>query len=192
MLRKRIEVIAATITAFLLLALLPQPAHANAVTLTLSAVVGPPGNTITVDGTITNNTTSTVYLNGEDYSFGSNSYLFLNGDTTDFFNNVPLSLEANTSSGLIALFAFDIVPGSLASTYGGNFLDIIGGTNSGDFTDILASSQFSVNVSGAGLTPTPEPDSLLLLVTGLFLLLAGQAVRRRKSASCGALRASQT
>lgn len=176
MAKKRIEVFAGTILAALVLAVLPSSVHANPVTLTLSAASGSSGSTITLDGTITNNTANTVYLNSEDFSLGSSS--FLNGDVTDFFLNAPLLLASGGSSGLIALFTFDIAPGTLGGTYGGNFLDIIGGTNSGDFTDTLASARFSVDVSGAGATP--EPGTLILLGSGLIALAC--MMRRGSSA----------
>lgn len=139
-------------------------------TLTLSPISGSSGNVVTVDGTITNNTTDTVYLNGEDFTFGS--MVFAKGDTIDFFLNAPISLAPDSSFGLIALFTFQIAPGTSNDAYSGNFLDIIGGTSPSDFTDVLASSEFSVNV-----TATPEPGTLVLLITGLLPITA--LLRRR-------------
>lgn len=146
-------------------------ANADGVTLTLSPVSGTPGSIVTVDGTITNDTSNTVYLNSESFTLGRGS--FIDGDTTEFFTSAPLSLAPNESSGLIALFAFQIQSGTPGGSYTGNFLDIIGGGPS-DFVDVLASSGFSVDVL---TTATPEPGTLLLLGTGLlgFLLVRGGA-----------------
>jgi hypothetical protein len=157
----RIKILASAMLIGLFAVWLVPSARAGTVTLTLSAVSGSPGGMVTLDGTITNDSTNTVYLNGEGFTLGSLS--FSNGDITDFFLNTPFSLAPDTSSGLIALFTFDIASGTAGGVYTGNFLDIIGGAEPSDFTDVLASSEFSANV-----TATPEPSTLLLLCTGLL------------------------
>lgn len=145
-----------------LLIFVPTRASADSVTLTISSVSGTPGSTVTVDGTITNNSSDTVYLNSESYTLASGS--FINGDPTDFFLNAPVSLAPDTSSGLIALFAFEIEPGTAAGSYSGNFLDIVGGGPS-DLTDVLTSSGYSVTVLSSTV---PEPGALILLSAGLL------------------------
>ena len=80
---------------------------------------------MTVYGTITNTGSDDVYLNSENFTLGSSS--FSNGDVTDFFLNAPLSLAPDSDSGLIALFTFDVASGTPGGSYGGNFLDILGG-----------------------------------------------------------------
>jgi PEP-CTERM motif len=164
---RQIRTLAMLIVVMSLVAVLPIPAHADGITLTLSPVSGCSGTTVTVDGTITNNSSNTVYLNSESFTLPSP---LINGDTTDFFLNAPLSLAPDTNSGLIALFAFQIAPGTPQGVYLGNFLDIIGGGPS-DFTDVLASSEFAV-------TATPEPATLPLF--GTAVLIAGAFVLRRK------------
>ena len=156
-----------------LLSFSPTEARADAV-LTLSPVSGLPGTTVTVDGIITNTGTTTVYLNSEDFTLNSSS--FLNGDITDFLLNAPVSLLAGGAPpGLIALFTFDIAPGTSAGPYAGNFLDIIGGTDPSDFTDTLATAEFTVNVQS-----TPEPGTFLLLTLGIFFLGGLYLMRRGK------------
>jgi hypothetical protein len=149
--------------------LVPSRVNADSVTLTLGSVSGTPGSTVTVDGTITNDSLNTVYLNSESYTL---AVPFLNGDNTDFFLNAPLSLAPGTNSGLIALFSFEIGAGTPAGSYSGNFLDIVGG-GPGDFTDVLTSSGYSVTVVSSTV---PEPGALILLTTGLLGLLP---LRRR-------------
>jgi hypothetical protein len=150
-------------------AFLPRPAVADGVDLTLSTVLGPPGSTVTVDGTITNNGSVTVFLNSENFSLSSPS--FINGDITEFFLNAPVYLEPGTTSGLIPLFTFEIAPGTPAGFYPGNFLDIIGGGPT-DFTDVLASAEFSVGV-------TPEPGTVVLLGTGVLVALCRRKLKNR-------------
>lgn len=165
--------------AVLTLALtLPRRALADPVGLSLAGVSGLPGTSVTVLGNIVNSSASAVYLNGEDFTLGSAA--FLNGDPTEFFLNAPLSLDPGQSSGQIGLFTFGIAAGTAPGVYGGNSLDIIGGGPS-DFSDILASAPFSVDVQGA--TAAPEPPAILLLLTGILMLFGGSVaaeLRRRR------------
>ena len=100
-------------------------ADSNQTQLTVSSVSGTAGEDVTVFGTITNTGTGRVYLNGEGYSLGSSS--LLNGDVADFFANAPASLGGGANSGLIALFSFDIAPGTAPGVYDENFLQLLGG-----------------------------------------------------------------
>ena len=159
----------ATLILFLF-TMMPFGARADSTQLTLSPVTGTAGEDVTVFGTITNTGTVLVYLNGETFSLGSSS--LLNGDVTDFFDNAPLSLSGGTNSGLIALFSFDIAPGTAPGVYGENFLQILGGPGMFDQNDI-ADAEYSVHVEGATV---PEPGTIGLIALGL----AGVMLLRRR------------
>ena len=138
--------------------------------LTLTSVSGAPGSEVTVYGTITNTGSDDVYLNSENFTLGSSS--FSNGDVTDFFLNAPLSLAPDSDSGLIALFTFDVASGTPGGSYGGNYLDILGGGPTDQ--NLLASAEYSVTVKN---TVAPEPGTIGLIVLGV----AGVILRRRRS-----------
>jgi len=136
-------------------------ADSNQTQLTVSSVSGTAGEDVTVFGTITNTGKALVFLNGEGFSLGSSS--FLNGDVTDFFANAPASLAGGANSGLIALFSFDIAPGTAPGVYDENFLQLLGGTGQFDQNDI-ADAEFSVTVTSSTV---PEPETIALLALGL-------------------------
>jgi len=159
----------ATLVLFLL-TVMPLGVRADSTQLTLSPVTGTAGEDVTVFGTITNTGTALVYLNGETFSLGSSS--LLNGDVTDFFDNAPLSLSGGANSGLIALFSFDIAPGTAPGVYSENFLQILGGPGMFDQNDI-ADAEYSVHVEG---TTVPEPGTIGLIALGL----AGVMLLRRR------------
>lgn len=146
-------------------------ADSNQTQLTVSSVSGTAGEDVTVFGTITNTGKLRVFLNGEGFSLGSSS--LLNGDVTDFFANAPTSLSGGANSGLIALFSFDIAPGTAPGVYDENFLQLLGGTGKFDQNDI-ADAEFSVTVESATV---PEPETIVLLALGL----AGVLLLRRRS-----------
>jgi hypothetical protein len=153
-----------------LLTLMPFGVRADSTQLTLSPVTGTAGEDLTVFGTITNTGTVVIFLNGETFSLGSSS--LLNGDVTDFFDNAPLSLSGGTNSGLIALFSFDIAPGTAPGVYSENLLQLLGGPGVLDMNEIAA-ADFSVTVEGAAV---PEPVTIGLIALGI----AGVMLLRRR------------
>ena len=169
---KRVKVLGMASLVMCLLAMAASAAWGDGggVDLTLTSVSGAPGSEVTVYGTITNTGSDTVYLNNESYTLGSMN--FLNGDITDFLLNAPLFLGPDTNSGLIALFTFDIASGTPGGSYGGNFLDILGGGSTDQ--NLLASAEYSVTVKN---TVAPEPGTIGLIVLGV----AGVILRRRRS-----------
>jgi hypothetical protein len=162
------------VASALLFVLLPSIARADGLQLTLSNVTSSAGTTITVDGTITNNGSSTVDLNGESFSFGSSALSA--GNITDFFAFAPLFLTSGESSGLIALFSFDINSGTPAGLYAGNTITIVGGPDSSS-QDALASAEFSATVPGS--KPVPESSSLALVALGITILWTVRFRERR-------------
>ena len=151
------------VIALFLFAIVPLGVRADSsqTQLTMSNVTATSGQDVTVFGTITNTGTALVFLNGEGFSLGTSS--FLNGDVTNFFANAPASLAGGTNSGLIALFSFDIAPGTAPGVYDENFLQLLGGAGQFDQNDI-ADAEFSVTVKSATV---PEPETIGLLALGL-------------------------
>jgi uncharacterized protein affecting Mg2+/Co2+ transport len=115
------------------------------------------------DATVTNNSSSTVYLNADDWSVTAP----LTVDDSPFDNNYPLSLGAGDSFTGV-LFNVDVPSGTPQGLYTGTF-EILGGGPTDD-TDVAGAATFNVQI-------TPEPSSLLLMVSGLGAL-AGTLRRR--------------
>lgn len=118
-------------------------------------------------GTITNTGVSTVYLNGD--SFPVLDAALTEDDVDYFYVNAPFTLAPSGTSGDIELFTITVADGTPYGIYAGTY-SIIGGADS-NAQDVLASENFNIQV-------TPEPSSLLLLVSGLAGF-AGTLRRRR-------------
>jgi hypothetical protein len=139
-------------------------AHAASITFSLSSPTtsfAGGTETLTYDGTI--NALTDVYLNGDSLNVQSP----LTGDDTDFYINVPQFLSAG---GMVStdLFTVTAPVGTDFGSYPGSFV-LLGG-DSADALDTLATAEFPV-------AATPEPSSLVLLVSGTLVM--GEVVRRR-------------
>ncbi|CEK15808.1 hypothetical protein CWRG_01279 [Chthonomonas calidirosea] len=136
---------------------------------------GPAGtsNLFTFIGTITNNGTSTVFLNADNFTFAATGWTL---DDTDFFNNAPPSLNPGDTTGLIALFTATNPQSAPAGNYVGTY-SILGGATSSD-TNVLASEPFQVTLTSSATTP--EMGSLASL-TLIFMLVAALTLYRARS-----------
>ena len=123
------------------------------------------GQTLRFDVNITNDSSDTVYLNG-DFSY-VDLPLTLNDEF--FYANAPLSLDPGGSSGDFELLTVTIPLGTPVGLYTGYFQIDGGGGSSDDY--LLGSADFDIDVV------VPEPSSYLLFGTGLAVL-AG-IIRRR-------------
>jgi hypothetical protein len=144
-------------------------AKADSITITFDQPnqFAAPGETLQFFGTITNDTNTTIYLNNDDLNPGS----FSLATNDQFFSNVPISLapsgQPGDSSGDIELFDITVSNPLLDSggTYTGTYT-LFGGADGGANTaqDNLVAANFSV-------TPTPEPSTIYLLLTGASALV---------------------
>jgi hypothetical protein len=157
-----------TIVGFLLAG---TAAKADSLTITLAQPYQTGGSYDTLDfyATITNNSSQTAYLNGDDFTIASPLVL----DDSPFDSNFPLTLGAGDSAtGL--LFTVTIPNLATLGLNEGNF-EITGGHYNSNEEYVLGSANFDV-------VATPEPSSLSLLAIGLFsglVVLRGSLRRPR-------------
>jgi hypothetical protein len=146
------------VAALLTIGLSSAAAYADTLTFTLSNPTGyvvHTGGSLTYDATVSAPASNgaPVFLNGD--SFNVTAPITLND--SDFFNDFPLSLAPGTSfTG--DLFVLTVPPGTPFGTFLGTFT-LLGGADSGA-SDTLGTVNFS-------LMTTPEPSSIVLLLTGM-------------------------
>jgi len=137
------------------------------------------GQTLQFFGTITNNTDTFEYLNGDSFTLPGNPTLTV---VDDFASNVPIFLAPNgspgDSSGDIELFDVTVSNPlqNPAGTYEGAYT-LIGGDDGGTDSaqDVLGSTSFSI-------TTTPEPSTIypLLVLSAILVLVVANRSRLRK------------
>ena len=132
------------------------------ITLSQSTLSATAGSTLTFAATLTNISTSTVFLNG-DSSTTVNPGLVVSDNP--FLNNAPLSLAAGASSGPFDIFTVTIAAGTAPGIYSLNSFTILGGPD-GITLNPVGSTNFTVDV----LSPVPEPGTLVLVGSGLVVL----------------------
>lgn len=174
---KRSKLSCLLVTSVMAFVLLSAKARAGSIDITLSqsSETGAAGTTLVFDATLTNVSTSTIFLNSD---AATTSSLFLTVNDAPFFANAPLSLAAGGSSGPLAIFDVLIAPGTPAGTYDFNTFTILGGLDGSAFNPV-GSAQFDVTVTPGAL---PEPPTLwLVLGSGMLaLVLKGRLQRRMR------------
>ncbi len=158
-----------TAAALCALTMCPTRAHADEVSISLAtAISGPGGDTITVFGNLTNNTSSTLSFGGDSFTINSTAFtatddIILNAA---FFGG-PSSIAANGTMSNVDLFTIQIVNGA-PQLYVNNFFDLFDSSGA-----TLGTLNFSVDVTGSSPLPTPESGTLLPFALGLCALAFG-------------------
>ena len=184
--------------AALLLALAPaRPAAAQSGlgftldTPTVTTDISSSDQVFTFNGTLTNNTATALYLNGDLFSVDPpltlddsgffNTFLFPTDSSGNPVDPQPLAVGQSLN---LALFSATVPGGTSLGSYNGLF-QIQGGATTGAYA-LLASQTFKVNTVPAGTAPAPpavpEVSSGVTFSIGI-ILLGGLAVaaRRRKA-----------
>src|SRR3954465_14027949 len=152
----KLKTMLAVATLLLMIGLSSAAAYADTLNFTLTnpvqSVYKGLGGTLTFEATVFNPTSSTVFLNGDDFSLAG-----FGVDDSGFWNNFPLSLGAGASfTG--NLFKVTVPASASLGTYVGSFT-LLGGAD--DLAgNTLATASFAVNV-------VPEPSSIMLLISGV-------------------------
>jgi len=133
--------------------------RADVVTLTLTEnpLSGQAGTEVDFNGTLTNDTDQTVFINSDSFTFPLGGL-----DDSPFLNNAPFSLDPFQTSTAFEVFDVVIPAGSPNGNYAGAFT-VLGGSD-GNAMDNLGTASFQVDV-------TPEPASFPFLGAGLVALI---------------------
>jgi hypothetical protein len=148
------------------------------IALTSGLLSGPPGSALTFNGTLSNLTGSTVFLNSAGINLAG-AFIPADEDTSPFFMNAPLSLAGNGATPSIDLFTIAIPSPFAFGAYAGTFT-VLGGANANS-QDTLGSASFTVQVGSAAAAP--EPGTWSLFIAASFALLVFRALnpsRKRK------------
>jgi hypothetical protein len=176
---QRIRILVTILAVFSALLLSPSASRADVINFTLVQpnLTGSAGDTLIFQGTLTNPTASTVFLNGDNFQAGAP---FLPVDDSAFFPNTPLSLAPSGSMGdsvgPVDLFSVMIGAGAIPGNYTGLF-KILGGASS-SAQDILATQSFLVTVVPPQMA-VPEPGTLAMLGTGIAAAMLNFRRRRK-------------
>jgi hypothetical protein len=164
---QRLTLLFASIAALTILLLAPRvQADDFSVTLTQDGTVLP-GGMVDFDATITNISSGTLFINGDEFSAAFPLLLDDTNFVIYFLLGPPVSLDSGQTLTDVDVFTITVDPSALAGDYGGSY-GFTGGAD--EFaTDDLGSADFDVVVSSPAVT-TPEPGTLCLLCGGLGIV----------------------
>ena len=160
-------------------------AQADAITISItneSHLRTVPGSTILLTGTLTNTTSSVLFVNSSGGALNNNQPPNTNIVLDAFYfirpNQITYILQPGQSTGVISLVNLFINPAAPDPSVTLGTIDICGGANLAA-CDQLGRAPFRVVVSTLPEPETPEPGSIVLLGTGIAGVAAA-ARRRRK------------
>jgi hypothetical protein len=151
---------------FLGMAMLCQATTTFTVAFTPDTLTGNPGDMISFSGTLLNNTSNTVFINSDSFTFAIAGA----ADDTPFLNHAPSSLGPNASSTPFMFLTVTIPNGQAAGIYDGSFT-VLGGAD-GAAQNNLGSGAFHLTVD----VVTPEPSTISLLAIGVAVLLCRRVI----------------
>jgi hypothetical protein len=142
-----------------------------------------PGATLTVFGTVANNTSSVLFLNSSGGSSNdndpANSVIVLDSSFHIRPGGNTYVLQPREVTARIPFVTLFISPGSPNPSLTTGSILICGGAST-SACDSLGEAFYSVRVSTAPPVPTPEPGTMMLLGTGCAGLVA-RARRKRQA-----------
>ena len=158
----------AFLIAFFACVALVQADTALTVNINPSTQVGGAGGVVPFFGTLHNNTTDTVFVNGDSFTFDIAGAL----DDSPFLPNAPISIDAGVTTTSFEFFAITVPQGVTFGVFNGQFT-VLGGAD-GNAQDNLGQASFALSV--------PEPGGAGLLACALALCILQRRSKRQLAA----------
>jgi hypothetical protein len=146
------------------------------VSLVSSTLTGAPGDILTFQGTLTNNSGADIFINGAGITLAG--FGPFDSDVTDFILNATGTLSNGSSVGPTDFFTVTI-PGQFATGQYPGILSVQGGPTLNDDT-VLGTAAFQANVD-----TVPEPSYFFLTIAVLLAVPLSRTMLRKNSVRRG-------